>query len=381
MVDMHNERATIGWYRTQLPRETRLELIARSDFKGMLQSGGFLGIWCCTGAATAWSGFAGHWALTPLLLFVHGMVAAFMINAVHELCHNTVFKTKWLNSFFVRLFSFLGWNDWIWFNASHANHHRYTLHPPRDGEVVLPVSNITHKNFWRMALWAPLGTYDLIKVIFKRAWGIIDDDWTRTLFPKDDPAARRRLFNWSRSVLGGHVLIVATCTTVAVLTQQWAWLLVGYVISFGFTFGGWLFYLCNNSQHVGLTDKVPDFRVCCRSVKLPWIVSILYWRMEYHTEHHMYAAVPCYNLPKLRKLIDHDLPERKGLIATWKEIDTIIKKQASDPDYQYLHPFPESATPPTLGNREQEMAAGAGPADPLALCDELNIETPTHETT
>ena len=52
-------------------------------------------------------------------------------------------------------------------------------------------------------------------------------------------------------------------------------------------YGGGLQWLCNNTQHIGLQDDVPDFRLCCRTVILNPVVSFLYWRMNYHTEHHM----------------------------------------------------------------------------------------------
>ena len=44
-------------------------------------------------------------------------VFAFLINAVHELGHGTVFKTKALNAFFVRVFAFSGWINFEMFNA------------------------------------------------------------------------------------------------------------------------------------------------------------------------------------------------------------------------------------------------------------------------
>ena len=73
-------------------------------------------------------------------------------------------------------------------------------------------------------------------------------------------------------------------------------------------YGGWLLYLCNNTQHVGLQDYVPDFRLCTRTIRLHPFVQFLYWHMNFHTEHHMYAAVPCYHLGKLHRAIAHDLP-------------------------------------------------------------------------
>ena len=33
-------------------------------------------------------------------------------------------------------------------------------------------------------------------------------------------------------------------------------------------YGGWLRYLCNGTQHAGLQDDVPDFRLCTRTVLL-----------------------------------------------------------------------------------------------------------------
>ena len=65
--------------------------------------------------------------------------------------------------------------------------------------------------------------------------------------------------------------------------------------------------------------------------------------MNYHIEHHMYAAVPCYNLKKLHRVIEHELPPcPHGLIATWKEIAAIQKLQSQDPTYQHVAPLPES---------------------------------------
>ena len=55
----------------------------------------------------------------------------------------------------------------------------------------------------------------------------------------------------------------------------------------------------------------------------------------------MYAAVPCYNLGKLHKLIKHELPHCPvGLFETWKQIITILKKQKTAPEYQYVPELP-----------------------------------------
>jgi len=70
-------------------------------------------------------------------------------------------------------------------------------------------------------------------------------------------------------------------------------------------------------------------------------VRFLYWHMNYHIEHHMYAAVPCYNLKKLHEQIKPDLPPSPvGLVQTWKIIIDLMKKQKADPSYQFVAQLP-----------------------------------------
>jgi fatty acid desaturase len=147
-----------------------------------------------------------------LLLFIYGTFYAFLLNAFHEFCHKSVFKTRVFNTIFLQIVSFLSWNNPVLFWTSHQEHHKYILHPPDDLEVVLPI-------------------------------------------------------------------------------------------------------------------------------KLP--LSFLYWHMNYHTEHHMYAAVPCYNLGKLHDQIEPDLPlSPVGLCAMWKKMVGILKIQEVDPKYQYVAELP-----------------------------------------
>jgi hypothetical protein len=63
--------------------------------------------------------------------------------------------------------------------------------------------------------------------------------------------------------------------------------------------------------------------------------------MQYHVEHHMFPAVPFYNLPRLRKAIEHDLPPAPhGLLATWRELIPILKRQRREPGYFFAPILP-----------------------------------------
>ena len=66
--------------------------------------------------------------------------------------------------------------------------------------------------------------------------------------------------------------------------------------------------------------------------------------MNFHIEHHMYAAVPCYNLGKLHEHIKGESPvPPRGLYAAWKGIIAIMKAQRTDPSYQYVPELPAHA--------------------------------------
>jgi fatty acid desaturase len=67
--------------------------------------------------------------------------------------------------------------------------------------------------------------------------------------------------------------------------------------------------------------------------------------MNYHIEHHMFAGVPCDNLRKLHEIIAFDLPYCPvGLVATWREIWPILRRQHSDPTYQFVVELPSQQT-------------------------------------
>ncbi|HMN28525.1 MAG TPA: fatty acid desaturase [Caldilineaceae bacterium] len=327
----------IHWYRSPVDRETLNALNQRSDWKGLLQTLGHLGLLVLTGAAAWLAVERKAWPMLFLLLFAHGTFYAFLLNGFHELCHGTVFKSKGLNTVFLYLFSFLGWYNPILFWASHQEHHKYTLHPPDDLEVVLPVE-LTRQSFLRSAFVNPWGFYNRLKGVIRLSRGRLEGEWEHTLFPASDPAHQQRLFNWARTLLVGHALLIG-------LSLYFGFWLLPVLVTLAPFYGGWLLFLCNNTQHVGLQDNGPDYRLCTRTILLNPFVQFLYWHMNFHIEHHMYAAVPCYHLAQLHEAIKHDLPPSpNGLYAAWTEIIAILQQQKSDPAYQYVPPLPAAAT-------------------------------------
>lgn len=332
MADFTSPTA-ITWYRCPLPKGEYKRLCERSDLLGWLQTGGFLGVLACTAGAALYS--QGHWPwyVTVLLVFLHGMGWAFLLNAVHELCHGTVFRTKALNEFFTCVTAFLCWNNYVGFQTSHARHHRYTLHQPDDLEVVLPAGRVRIRHFLQSGIANPMMFWPWISGNARVACGRIQGDWENLLFPAGSEE-RRRFIRWQRIMLGGHAAILLGSG----YFQLW---LLPVLTTFGIFYGGWYQSMCNGTQHVGLQDDVSDFRLCCRTFTINPFTQFMYWHMNFHIEHHMYAAVPCYRLGRLHELIKDDLPPcPHGLVQTWTEIAAIQKIQDSDPTYEHVAAIP-----------------------------------------
>ena len=91
---------------------------------------------------------------------------------------------------------------------------------------------------------------------------------------------------------------------------------------------------------------INDFRLTTRTFYVyNRLVEFWYWHMNYHTEHHMFAHVPCYNLRRLHNAIKHELPPTpRGIVETWRIIGEQIRKQAVDPDWVQPIQLPERRT-------------------------------------
>lgn len=337
MLSNEASKRRIHWYRSPIDRELLAQLNRRSDWLGLLQTGGHLGLLCLTGGGAWYAATQQAWLWMVALLFLHGTFFAFLVNAFHELCHGTVFRTKWLNTFFLYFISFIAGFNPIHFWTSHQEHHKYTLHPPDDLEVVLP-HVVTVKGWLKTAFLNPWGIKGRWKGWLRLARGRLEGEWEHILFPESKPELRRQLFTWTRILLIGHGAILA-------VSIYMGWWMLPIITTFAPFYGTWLQSLCNHTQHMGLQDDVADFRLCTRTIRLNPFLTFLYWHMNYHIEHHMFAAVPCYRLAKLHKAIQHDLPPTPvGLIATWRQIAEIVRKQKADPGYQYVPPLPDAAS-------------------------------------
>jgi fatty acid desaturase len=146
----------------------------------------------------------------------------------------------------------------------------------------------------------------------------------------------KKAANWARVILLFHAAVIA----VSVVLGLWP---LPLIVTFAPFIANWWRYIVYVPMHTGLRDNVDDFRLCVRSITLDPVSHFIYWRMNWHTEHHMFAAVPCYNLRKLHMTVASDMPRPRTLIGAWREMRQIWKQQKTNPGYQYDTPLPARA--------------------------------------
>ena len=366
-LDEVRRNRRIRWYRCPIEPARLRELAQPDDLRGLLQATGHLGIWMVTGAVAYWLFVLELWWGFFPALFLHGTVAAFFTAPHHELCHTTVFRTKRLNEFFLRVFSFLGWLNFEIYRFSHSYHHRFTLFLEGDREEVLPV-----KPSLRVLYLLQLFTVNVTGGYQSR--GLIPtlknfiviglnrfhnpfNSWGAELY-EGHREERMKAVRWARIVVLGHAAAIAVF--IAIGEPILAVLFSGSVFV-----ANWLRYFVGVPMHCGLRSHVPDFRKCVRTITLDPVSEFLYWHMNWHLEHHMYAAVPCYNLEKLHRAVAHDMPQPRTLVGAWKEMRATWRRQQSDPGYEYDTPVPAPAVDDPRST--DPLAASIGGLAPRAL--------------
>jgi fatty acid desaturase len=350
-----NEQIKINWYRCKVDKKVMSELMKTSNAAASATVVPQLLLFVFTTAVTylAYANIhaSNWWWSVPLMLaalWLHGTFASFlgMGGPVHELCHKTPFRTKWLNEFVLQVYSFLSWSDYISFRASHVKHHQVTVHTEHDGEVVLPskFDGESLKFFFNNFICDPVSVYKRVRDWVWAAFGPEETrlknwpDWIKLkVMPISNIAMRRQQRRWLQVVLLGHLALAA------IFIASGHWFLILLVDCAGF-YAGWGTMVVGMPQHIGLSSNVPDHRLCCRTYTCGWVPAFFYWNMQYHIEHHMFPAVPFYNLPKLHEAVKHDMPPAThGLWKVWKEIMPIVRRQRVETDYVFVPPLPANA--------------------------------------
>lgn len=255
-------------------------LTARSDAAGLrhlaLHAGAIVlcGFWIAAG-----------WPLWMALLPVQGVLIVFLFTLEHEATHKTPFASDTLNEWVGRGCGFLLMLPFTWFRYFHLAHHRWTNIAGRDPELEggkpetlrAWVRHVTGVPYW-------LASMRLI-------WALVRGAGAADYLPE---AALIRARTEARWMLAGYAGLLILWPGIV-----WVWLLPVLI-------GQPVLRLYLLAEH-GDCPQVANMFQNTRTVVTDRLVRFLAWNMPYHTEHHVYPAVPFHQLPALHRLMKQDL--------------------------------------------------------------------------
>jgi fatty acid desaturase len=261
------------------------ELSIRSDREGLLQLATHLAALIVTGSLIAVT--EGTWWMV-LPFMAHGAILNSLYAGQHEMSHRTAFRSRWLNDWVGEAIGFLMILPAKWDKKFHFAHHRHTMDPKKDPELL--AYGIFDLAAWRLSLVGlPFG-WGQAKAMVAVARGIFPD-YVWWLSEAERPGMIRE----ARWHLAGYAAVIVLSLWFRTWVALEYWIAPLLVMK--------CFYqLQNMGEHTGLSYD-PDTLRCTRTLKGPALMRRLVWNMSYHAAHHTYPSVPFHRLPEL----DHEI--------------------------------------------------------------------------
>lgn len=212
----------------------------------------------------------------------------------HDAAHGLLFNNIRLNDFagtWLTDYALLG--DMYAYRPYHvAGHHRYTQQP-NDPDIGLSRPfPITPSSLKRKAIRDLTGqtSIKLRRFQFKRAFG-----------SPDLPMAQRLTLGWKR--FRGAIVTNAIIFATLAASGHWWLFFALWVLPF-MTFHELVVRIRSIAEHSMVTDNDDPFRNT-RTTYANWLerAFIAPYFVNYHLEHHLLMAVPCYNQPEAHRML------------------------------------------------------------------------------
>ena len=273
-------------------------------------------------------------ALAILPFLPYCWLVGFLHGIEHEMRHKIVFPRRldWLNEviyFLVHVLWKVGSRNQ---RVSHVIHHRYTMVRGVDPEPAFP-EDLTTKWVRRELLGMLVTVVTLgIPDFFTFMWALVQR--TRgTLDPMIQARCSEKDLRFIR--LESFVILVINVggTVALALLQRWDLIVV---LMLGPQIGHAIGAFYHRTEHIAMMHNSNDQRLCTRGVKVSPITRFFYGGLDEHVEHHLFPGVPSRNLARLRAALDQPIPERKNVIACWREILAIARHREEHPDEVFV---------------------------------------------
>lgn len=244
------------------------DLITRSDLRGALALAVDYG--AIIGAAVL-AEHVGHWAVTLLAVLVIGTLQYAIREALlHEAVHHNLFKTRWLNEWSRVLTAWPFFYDFEEYRQGHFAHHRDPMgeHDSIPDAYHQAGYHGRRRGMWWVWLVRPALGYGALTYL------------VQFIKPSLFQAA-------TLGVMTGVAWLAAGSTGLGWLVVYW--------------FAPLLLVSACHDHWFGVADHLHTKRSLSRS-NVSWWWNALHHGLGYHTVHHLYPAIPWFNLRKAHRL-------------------------------------------------------------------------------
>ncbi len=217
-----------------------------------------------------------------LLLLPQGLLLVSLFHLLHECIHDTPFRNRRLNSVVGAICGFILLLPSEWFRYFHRDHHRYTQIEGKDPELETkkPETRIQ----WLLHISGFPVFISLLKVNARCATNKVSESFI--------PASAQQSVIKQARIMAGLYSTLVLCS---VIFQNYTLLTIWTV---PLITGQPFLRLYLLAEHT-LCENTDDMLMNTRTVLTNPIVRWFTWNMPYHTEHHVYPAVPFHQLPAL----------------------------------------------------------------------------------
>jgi len=285
--------------RKKLPREvlaplTRIDPL-RSTF-AVAQTFALIGAVAAL-AVIFWSWWA---ALVAIVLMAPLAHALFIL--AHDAAHYRLYETRWLNDLVGRLCGTLAGLSMCTYRVIHRLHHNH-LYGAEDPDIALHGGYPRGKAYLARKLTKDVAGLTAWKTYAYFFGAPAANAATSTAVrPLDDtsPRLRQAAFRDRWGVLAFHVAMPAVA-----FATGWGWYYVVLWLVPLATGLQVIFRLRAICEHGALTDYSSPLTAARTNLPNWWQRYLLFpHHVNYHIEHHLYPAVPHYNLPRLHRALE-----------------------------------------------------------------------------
>ena len=315
-----------NWYRAEIDRKKLKDLSKRKNLPGLIHFF-FYFLFLFIFGYLAYITWGTWWS--ALFFFIYGTIYAFSVANWHETLHRTAFKTRWLNEVFYHISSFMCDFEGFRWRWSHTFHHTYTMQTKSEYDYEIQVSRPTE------LLWFFLNYIPFTDLLYPHR--LIKYEVLKHTFGKLTPVVNLSTpENQKKKIIWNSRLYVFIWVSIFVFSYYIGSILPVLYIILPTYYGKPIWFAVNVTQHLGAAIDTKDHRLSSYSIKINPILSFLYWKMEYHLEHHMFPMVPSYNLKKLQNEIKDQLPKPfNGLYDFYKAVLPSVIKLTTNPKSYY----------------------------------------------